>query len=90
MEVTYDPDILEVVKTFEPEDAARMVRALCRAGCQEKEKELLLGLLARAVHSTNRGESASMERYLTAVLEGRRIKYSTFEIDFETGETDDA
>lgn len=86
MEVIYDPDILEVVKTFEPEDSARMVRALCRAGCQQKEKELLLGLLARAVHSKNKGEGASMERFRDAVVAGREIKYKTFVIEFEGNE----
>jgi hypothetical protein len=78
-----DLNVLEMVKTWEPEECAQLVRAQCRAGKQKEERDLLLALLARAVHSKNAGESASMEGYREAILAGREIRYKTFEIEVE-------
>jgi len=75
------PKFLQPAEIMQPEEAAKAVRALCRNGHQEDERDLILELCAIAVHSKNPGEGYSMELYAEAVAAGRRIKHVVLEIE---------
>jgi len=66
-----------------------MVRALCRNGHAEDEKDLILELCDVAIHSKNPGESASMQKYRDSIAAGRRIKHVIFEIEVEDDDTEE-
>jgi len=68
------------VAAMDPDRAAQLCRTLSRAGVADRPTLILLA--RRGQDSELPGNAAAMRKYEAAFRAGRRIKYTTYPVDF--------